>query len=213
MRNDTESTEPNKLRMFRFLCLAAFLAIVSGLVNSPTRGSSYSMRMMAEKSLSVPFLNAPKNLKGMVGNKGFDPIGFSDSLDVRWLREAELKHGRIAMLATAGWIFSVYHSPVLGVGPVEAHNAAVASGAGAQVLTFIAALEFIGTVALKQTFDGKRAPGDFSFDPMNLYGKLDTKGKETMQLKELENGRLAMCAFSGLVTAAVALPDKVFPYF
>ena len=47
------------------------------------------------KSASVPYLPAPKNLDGLVGNKGFDPIGFSDSLDVRWLREAELKHGRI----------------------------------------------------------------------------------------------------------------------
>ena len=175
----------------------------------PPRPSSPKGAMSA----AVPFLPKPVNLDGLVGNKGFDPIGFSDSLDVRWLREAELKHGRIAMLATVGWILTLFVNPVLGVGPVEAHNAAVASGAGAQVLTGIAALEFIGTVALKQTFDGKRAPGDFSFDPMNLYGKLDGKGKETMQLKELENGRLAMMAFSGLVTVAVALPDKAFPYF
>jgi hypothetical protein len=171
-----------------------------------------SMSMMAEKSASVPFLPKPKNLDGLVGNKGFDPVGFSDSIDVRFLREAELKHGRIAMLAAAGWIFTYFHNPVLGVGPLEAHNAAVASGAGAQVLTAIAALEFIGTVALKQTFDGKRAPGDFSFDPLNMYGKLDAKGKDTMQLKELENGRLAMLAFGGLATAAAALPEKTFPF-
>ena len=145
--------------------------------------------------------------------KFFNGCVLAKEIQPAFLREAELKHGRIAMLATVGWILTLFVNPVLGVGPVEAHNAAVASGAGAQVLTGIAALEFIGTVALKQTFDGKRAPGDFSFDPMNLYGKLDGKGKETMQLKELENGRLAMMAFSGLVTVAVALPDKAFPYF
>ena len=180
--------------------------------SKPSTPASRPSAPSGKMSASVPFLLAPTSLDGFVGNKGFDPIGFSDSIDVRFLREAELKHGRIAMLAAAGWVFTYYHNPVLGVGPLEAHNAAVASGAGAQVLTAIAALEFIGTVALKQTFDGKRAPGDFSFDPFNLYGKLDAKGKETMQLKEIENGRLAMLAFGGLATAAAALPDKSFPF-
>ena len=36
--------------------------------------------------------------------EGFDPMGFSLAIDIRWLREAELKHGRVAMLATLGWI-------------------------------------------------------------------------------------------------------------
>jgi hypothetical protein len=31
-------------------------------------------------------------------------MGFSLAIDIRWLREAELKHGRVAMLATMGWI-------------------------------------------------------------------------------------------------------------
>lgn len=40
---------------------------------------------------SVPFLLKPKNLGGMVGDIGFDPLGFSDYLDIKFLREAELK--------------------------------------------------------------------------------------------------------------------------
>ena len=39
--------------------------------------------------------------------EGFDPMGFSLAIDIRWLREAELKHGRVAMLATVGWITTV----------------------------------------------------------------------------------------------------------
>jgi hypothetical protein len=42
-------------------------------------------------------------LKGWVGEeKGFDPLGVTDALPVYWVREAELKHGRICMLATVG---------------------------------------------------------------------------------------------------------------
>jgi hypothetical protein len=37
----------------------------------------------------------------------FDPLGFSDNFDVKWLREAELKHGRVSMLAVTGWLVQV----------------------------------------------------------------------------------------------------------
>ena len=56
-------------------------------------------------SESVPFLKQPTNLDGSLpGDVGFDPLGFSEVFDVKVLREAELKHGRIAMLAVLGWI-------------------------------------------------------------------------------------------------------------
>jgi hypothetical protein len=46
------------------------------------------------------------------GDVGFDPLGFSDVFDIKILREAELKHGRIAMLATLGLIVQeVYTFP------------------------------------------------------------------------------------------------------
>lgn len=44
-------------------------------------------------SKSVPFLLKPKNLDGMVGDVGFDPLGLAEYVDIRWLREAELKNG------------------------------------------------------------------------------------------------------------------------
>ncbi len=53
---------------------------------------------------SVPFLKQPTNLDGSLpGDVGFDPLGFSEVFDIKVLREAELKHGRIAMLAVLGW--------------------------------------------------------------------------------------------------------------
>jgi hypothetical protein len=51
-------------------------------------------------------------------------------------------------------------------------------------------------------------PGDFSFDPLGL-GKVPANFKK-YQINELKNGRLAMLAFSGIVTQA-ALTGKDFP--
>ena len=50
----------------------------------------------------------------LVGNKGFDPLGFATSLTtLKAYREAELKHGRLAMLAALGWPVSELLQPVL----------------------------------------------------------------------------------------------------
>ena len=55
--------------------------------------------------LAIPGGERPKNLDGtMVGDVGFDPLGFSNWLNLNWAREAEIKHGRVAMLAATGMI-------------------------------------------------------------------------------------------------------------
>merc|ERR1711892_740353 len=46
----------------------------------------------------------PAHLSGMIGNVGFDPMGLSTPQNIKWMREAELKHGRMTMLAWAGWV-------------------------------------------------------------------------------------------------------------
>ena len=55
---------------------------------------------VAKPMNAMPFLTAAKcQSSGLAGAEaGFDPLYFSDFLDVKWLREAELKHGRICML-------------------------------------------------------------------------------------------------------------------
>merc|ERR1719329_1510187 len=66
---------------------------------------------MQERSASIPFLMKPPALDGsMPGDVGFDPLGFTTTItelggDLNYVREAELMHGRQAMLATVGFVF------------------------------------------------------------------------------------------------------------
>merc|ERR1719183_2219223 len=59
---------------------------------------------MMAKSRSLPWTEAPAHLQGMVGNADFDPWGLSTPQNIKWMREAELKHGRMAQLAWAGYV-------------------------------------------------------------------------------------------------------------
>ena len=53
-------------------------------------------------------LLSPTALDGsFAGDVGFDPLGFSNSKEALYrMREAEIKHSRLAMLAAAGWPLS-----------------------------------------------------------------------------------------------------------
>ena len=57
------------------------------------------------KWLPVGGLKAPLLLDGTIpGDVGFDPLGFIKSeKTLYWMREAEVKHARLAMLGAVGW--------------------------------------------------------------------------------------------------------------
>ncbi|CAB9502951.1 Fucoxanthin-chlorophyll a-c binding protein [Seminavis robusta] len=170
-------------------------------------------------SPALPFLEYPPNLEGYVGDVGFDPFRFSDFVPMDFLREAELKHGRICMMAVVGFAavdcgLRVVPTPEAyeGLTSVTAHDALVKQGAMAQMLLWFGLLEIIDGIAIMQMLGGSgREPGDFNLDPPGfLLGKSKEEVDE-MKLKELTNGRLAMIAFSGMVTQAV-LTQGPFPY-
>jgi len=170
-------------------------------------------------SESLPFLEYPPNLKGYVGDVGFDPFRFSDFLPVDFLREAELKHGRICQLAVVGFAavdlgFKIYPTPEAyeGLTSVTAHDALVEQGAMSQLFLWIGLTEIIGSVALVQMLQGSgREPGDFGLDPVGFLKGKSQEEIDEMKLKEITHCRLAMMAFSGLVTQAV-LTQGPFPY-
>merc|ERR1711966_396775 len=73
--------------------------------------------------------------------------------------------------------------------PVDAHDYCVTAGCGSQVIFWISFVELFGVVALFETLQGKREPGDFAFDPLGL-----AKSEEI-----LEKYRLAMIAIGGFI--------------
>lgn len=134
---------------------------------------------------------------------------------IPWFREAELKHGRAAMLATLGMVvpefvrvpgeqFSFEAIPRV----IDAHDACPDSMI--QIFGWISFLEAVSFPALANMNEFDRAPGDFGFDPLKLYPK-DPAAQKAMQIKELKNGRLAMIAIGGMVAGAV-VTGKPFPY-
>merc|ERR1711998_497745 len=175
------------MRTVLFLAAVAGASAFAPLSFTKTRAVSSVAPKMQEMSAAVPFLKKPAALDGsMVGDVGFDPLGFSQIGDIKFLREAELKHCRIAMLAAAGSIaqdlftFPGVTKVTGGAKLTAAHDILVKQGAMGQLLLWLSFLEVFGTIALFETLEGKRAPGDFKFDPLNF-----SKNPETLKRYEL----------------------------
>ena len=170
-------------------------------------------------STALPFLEYPPNLKGYVGDAGFDPFRFSDFIPMDFLREAELKHGRQAQLAIVGFAavdlgLRIYPTPEAyeGLTSITAHDALVKQGAMGQLFFWIGLAEVFSIPAIIQMLEGSgRQPGDFGLDPLGFLTGATPEQEAEMQLKEITHCRLAMLAFSGMVTQAV-LTQGPFPY-
>ncbi|CAN8068480.1 unnamed protein product [Agarophyton chilense] len=160
---------------------------------------------MVEKSASVPFLPKPANIPDDApGYAGFDPIGFSNMFNFKFLQEAEIKHSRICMLAVLGLLVSEFYTfPWYSDAPRLAsavHSWGVQQGCLNQLLVWTSFWEIVvGTPAVIQmiSLGSPRRPGEFAFDPLGL-GNTAAAFKK-FQTAELVNGRLAMIAIGGLL--------------
>jgi len=204
------------MRAVIFACLAATASAFAPMSGLPSMKSARSpavssVRMQgSDMSAAVPFLKRPSNLDGQyAGDVGFDPLGFSDVFDLRVLREAELKHGRFAMLAVLGFLVQEsYTLPFFPkMAPVDAHDYFVTQGGGSQIIFWISFVEIFGVVALFELLQGKRDAGDFAFDPLNLGTEENlARYKEA----EIKHARLAMIAIGGFIHQFWVTKQTVF---
>jgi len=210
--------------MFRLSLLAAIMAVAQAFAPASLpagrvahRTSAVSGMKMQAKSAAIPFLDRPPALDGKTpGDVGFDPLWVSSMLpDKGWflfLQEAEIKHGRVAMLAAAGAIaqdigtFPGVTSVIGNVKMTSVHDKFLSmEGAGQnvatmhQMLLWLGILEIVSAFATMEMFKGQsgRKPGEFGFDPLG-FSKTDS-AMATNRLKEIKNGRLAMIGIGGMV--------------
>ncbi|CAE7716722.1 FCPF [Symbiodinium sp. CCMP2592] len=140
-------------------------------------------------------------------------------------RAVELKHGRIAMYATIGYIVPEYFrwpgflSPSLGLKFSDMPNGLAALSklpvlGGAQIIAFAGLIETTGFFQAASTTDGRgpregqfsmkdstesAEPGNYGVGFPNFLGKVeDPEARKTKLAAELANGRLAMMAIIGM---------------
>lgn len=144
----------------------------------------------------------------------FDPAGFldgKDKLEVYRLREAELTHGRVSMLASLGFIVQEKFHPLFSGDGGPAIDqipqlpiwlwgvmlAGIGSAEQRRIAMGYAKLDPETNKAASALREGYY-PGDLKFDPLNLAPE-DPAEFRLMQEKELSHCRLAMIAAAGFL--------------
>merc|ERR1719395_519377 len=167
-----------------------------------------------------------QDMAGVTGPLGFfDPLGFTTDCDAGTLlfyREVELKHGRVAMLASLGIVVAEQYHPLFGgdidVPAYVAFQQTPLQNFWPAVVAAIAIPEIYSVFSFQEpglkgdtqwTIRKDHEPGNLGFDPLGLKPK-DPKELKDMQTKELNNGRLAMIATAGMIAQEIATGQKLF---
>ena len=199
---------------------------VSSIATTALMRAPIAPKMQASPSLTPATSEWVNSLPGVTAPFGvFDPAGLAPETQEEFMlfREAELAHGRVAMMAALGFLVQesfhpIFDETVIGAGPVI-HQLD-------KVLEFETG-QFFGSCLLMAIFFSEIArarigwvepevemrtlregylPGDLQFDPLGLK-PTEPASLLAMQNKEINNGRLAMLAVAGM-TAQELVTDK-----
>mmetsp|Transcript_23886 Transcript_23886/g.36325 ORF Transcript_23886/g.36325 Transcript_23886/m.36325 type:complete len:204 (-) Transcript_23886:110-721(-) len=196
--------------------------VVATLVASAAAFAPVSQRASSPTAISAA--NKFANELGAQAPLGFfDPMGFlgpEDDTQFQWLREAEIKHGRISMLAVVGYLttYAGYRIPGMedvpcgfGVFDKTVYTTDLALN---NVRWTIATMLILETAIVKDGYDLAEFPGDY----LNGFGKIRWDGRSadfqySSRAKELNNGRAAMMGILGLmVHESMGNVDQILPF-
>ena len=206
--------------MLRSAVLALVMAVSATAFVAPTSVT----RATTLKSLNGWVADESAFAYGLPGSLDpvgeFDPLGFANGAslgEMKRYREAEVTHGRVAMLATLGFLVGENVHPLFGLAGKEI--LAIDSLTEVRLVfpqffevlvIFISSLEVyralcgwskpeaVSGVAAGDLLVADYYPGDIGFDPLGLKPTDATEFAE-IQTKELQNGRLAMLGVAGMV--------------
>jgi len=188
--------------MFRFTVLLAFLLAAANAFSPAGRSVQSVLRMGSDKMVgaSVEVNNGEVyDPLDMLKLHGVAPTAFPHP---KWLRESEVKHCRIAMLASIGAFTAQYGLVIPGytavADPVENLNSFALNFPVAltQIILAIGIVEGSSNPSEFWWGKGEREAGDFHYDPTGYFKKQTDAVKDSLRLKELKNGRLAMIAMA-----------------
>jgi Chlorophyll A-B binding protein len=211
--------------------LSASILALASMSSAVTAFSSFASKKSSKVATKPSF--TVDNIPGALAPVGiFDPLGLAAKADANTLkryREAELTHGRVAMLATVGFLAGeavegksfLWDASVSG--PAITHLSQVPSGFWPLLIILIGRVELdrarYGWVSPKDVPVGQPGllrndytPGDIGFDPLGLKPS-DPLEFEMMQTKELQNGRLAMLAAAGFMAQELVDGKGIFEHF
>jgi hypothetical protein len=175
-----------------------------------------------------------------VGDYGFDPLGLGTDETFVPFREAEIKHGRLAMLAAVAWPLQEIFHPIIvdalrGAG-IEVKDALIDSGGASpsllngglgqlEIAPALSLAVFLASVLELQDLRARearglkfneyqkdRTPGDLAFDPLNIIGSMRPEEQVGFMEKELLNGRLGMIAVTCYVAEEFGFGTPVIQF-
>jgi len=177
----------------------------------------------AEKAVKLKV----EDMAGVTAPLGFfDPVGFCTDASagkILFYREVELKHGRVGMLASLGFLVGENFHPLFG-GDIDVPayvafqqtplqtfwQAVVVAIAIPEVFSVFTFESPFGMNIMDQIWKTKvdHKSGDLGFDPLGLKPS-DPKELKELQTKEINNGRLAMIAAAGMIAQELATGQKL----